>query len=82
MDINHTGMGDESQGGVVIHAKRHFQFSTGLQVHRERPDVPGLVGWPQWRLAVLLFYCPLLAEFPLQGIKWAASGVFCQKDGS
>lgn len=57
-------MGDESQGGVVIHTKGCFQLSPGLQVNRERTGLPGLVGWPQWGLAVLLFYCPLLAEFP------------------
>lgn len=35
---------DRSQGGLIVHTKRCFQLSTGLQVHRERPGLPELVG--------------------------------------
>lgn len=35
---------DGSQGNSVIHTKGCFQLSTGLQVHRERPGLPELVG--------------------------------------
>lgn len=66
MAVIRTGMGDWYQGSVVFCTKGGFQLSSGFQVSQKRPRLLEQVGWPNWGLPGLLFYCPLLAEFPAE----------------